>query len=111
MGCGFLHLLAQHAPLWEHIRSAGQSLLSEKSGIEVDFLVDDVRVAIEAKASVRVQDAHLRGLREIQREHPRVKRRIVVSLDPRARRTEDGIEILPARVFAERLWADELLGS
>jgi hypothetical protein len=34
-----------------------------------------------------------------------------VSLDPRVRRTEGGIEILPARVFAERLWADDLLGS
>jgi len=40
-----------------------------------------------------------------------VKRRIAVSLNPRARCTEDGIEILPARVFAERLWADDLLGS
>jgi hypothetical protein len=66
------------------------------SGIEVDFLVDDVRVAIEAKASTRVHDGHLRGLREIQREHPRLKRRVVVSLDPRVRRTADGIEILPA---------------
>jgi predicted AAA+ superfamily ATPase len=81
------------------------------SGIEVDFLVDDARIAIEAKASTRVHDGHLKGLREIQREHARVKRRIAVSLDPRARRTADGIEILPARVFAERLWADDLLGS
>ena len=81
------------------------------SGIEVDFLVDDVRVAIEAKASTRIHDGHLKGLREIQREHPRVTRRIAVSLDPRARRTADGIEILPARVFAERLWADEVVGS
>jgi predicted AAA+ superfamily ATPase len=79
------------------------------SGIEVDFVADDVRVAIEAKATARVQDSHLRGLREIGREHPRVARRIVVSLDPRPRRTEDGIEILPARMFAETLWADALI--
>jgi hypothetical protein len=38
-----------------------------------------------------------------------VKRRFVVSLDPRPRRTEDGIEILPYAVFAERLWQGELL--
>jgi hypothetical protein len=56
-----------------------------------------------------VNDGHLRGLREIGLEHALVKQRIVVSLDPRARRTEDGIEILPARVFAERLWGDELI--
>ena len=79
------------------------------SGIEVDFIIDDVRVAIEAKATARVHDGHLKGLREIGREHPRVERRIVVSLDARARRTEDGIEILPARTFAERLWGDELI--
>jgi predicted AAA+ superfamily ATPase len=79
------------------------------SGIEVDFVVDDVRVAIEAKASAQVHDGHLRGLREIGREHPQVVRRIVVSLDARARRTQDGIEILPARTFAERLWAGDLI--
>jgi hypothetical protein len=34
-----------------------------------------------------------------------------VSLDERPRRTEDGVEILPARAFAKRLWADDLLTS
>jgi len=29
--------------------------------------------------------------------------------DERPRRTDDGVEILPARTFAERLWADDLL--
>jgi predicted AAA+ superfamily ATPase len=79
------------------------------SGIEVDFIVDDVRVAIEAKASAQVNDGHLKGLREIAREHPRVKRRILVSLDLRARRTQDGIEILPAREFAKRLWGGDAI--
>jgi len=75
----------------------------------VDFIIDDVRIAIEAKSTTKVNDGHLRGLREIGLEHARVKRRIIVSLDPRARRTEDGIEILPARMFAERLWGDGLI--
>jgi len=34
-----------------------------------------------------------------------------VSLDERPRRTDDGVEILPATTFAERLWADDLLAS
>jgi len=38
-----------------------------------------------------------------------VGRRIVVSLDERPRRTDDGIDILPARIFAQRLWEDDLL--
>ena len=40
-----------------------------------------------------------------------MKRRIVVSLESRPRRTEDGIDILPAGVFAERLWAGEIVGG
>lgn len=79
------------------------------SGIEVDFLIDDVRMAIEAKGTARVHADHLKGLRAIAEDHRGIPRRIVVSLDPRARRTEDGIEILPARQFAQRLWGDDLI--
>jgi predicted AAA+ superfamily ATPase len=77
----------------------------------VDFVVDDLQVAIEAKAAPRVHADHLRGLRELARDHPRVGRRVVVSLDERPRRTEDGIDILPARVFAQRLWKGELIAG
>jgi predicted AAA+ superfamily ATPase len=79
------------------------------SGIEVDFVVDDVHLAIEAKATRRVHEGHLQGLRQIAVDHPRVARRVVVSLDAKRRRTDDGIEILPATVFAEELWADALI--
>jgi predicted AAA+ superfamily ATPase len=79
------------------------------SGVEVDFVVDDVRVAIEAKATRKVHEGHLQGLRQIAIDHPRVERRLVVSLDARRRRTDDGIEILPAHVFARELWADALI--
>ncbi len=79
------------------------------SGIEVDFLLGDIEVAIEAKASARINRVHLRGLRTLSEEHPDVQSRIVVSLEPRPRRTEDGIDILPATTFASRLWAGELV--
>jgi predicted AAA+ superfamily ATPase len=78
------------------------------SGIEVDFVVDDFRLALEAKATRRVHADHLKGLRELATDH-RVRRRIVVSLDDRPRRTDDGIDVLPARSFAERLWGDDIL--
>jgi predicted AAA+ superfamily ATPase len=79
------------------------------SGAEVDFIIDAPRVAIEAKATTRVHGDHLRGLRDLKRDQPSTAMRIVVSLDPQPRRTEDGIEILPARIFAERLWADQIV--
>ncbi len=78
------------------------------SGIEVDFVLGDLQVAIEAKSSERVTSDHLQGLRSLAADHPRASRRIVVCREPRARRTDDGIEILPAASFAERLWAGDL---
>ena len=73
------------------------------SGIEVDFVLGDMEVAVEAKASARITRDHLRGLRTLVEEHPGVRRRIVVCLEPRARRTDDGIDILPVADFIRRL--------
>lgn len=78
------------------------------SGIEVDFVVGNMQVAIEAKSSTRVTRDHLKGLRSLIEDHPGVERRIVVCREPRARRTEDGIEVLPAATFVRRLWDGDL---
>lgn len=77
-------------------------------GTEVDFVVGDMRLAVEAKASGRIVARHLKGMRSLVTDHPAVGRRIVVCLEERARRTEDGIDILPAATFAARLWQGEL---
>ncbi|MBN2716320.1 MAG: ATP-binding protein [Deltaproteobacteria bacterium] len=74
------------------------------TGAEVDFIVGDMRVAIEAKAAAGIHDGHLKGLRELKKEYPECERRIVVSLEPVARKTRDGIEIYPVREFLEKLW-------
>ena len=79
------------------------------SGIEVDFVIGDMRIAIEAKATARVTSSHLKGLRTLAEEHPGVGRRVVVCLEPRPRRTEDGIDIIGATDFAERLWHGDLV--
>jgi predicted AAA+ superfamily ATPase len=78
------------------------------SGIEVDFVINDMECAIEAKATSRVTSDHLRGLREVIVDHRNVKRRILVCMEERTRRTEDGIDILPAPEFARRLWAGRI---
>jgi predicted AAA+ superfamily ATPase len=78
------------------------------SGIEVDFIVNDLDVAIEAKGTANVTADHLRGLRELVRDQPRVQRRIVVCLEARGRRTEDGIEIVPAAEFGRKLGAGDI---
>lgn len=78
------------------------------SGIEVDFIVNDLAVAIEAKGTANVTADHLRGLRELARDHPRTGRRIVVCLEARPRRTDDGVEVLPAAEFCRQLAAGAL---
>ncbi len=78
------------------------------SGIEVDFVVGEMRSAFEAKASSKITADHLKGLRTLAEEHPGVSR-AVVCLEPRPRRTADGIDIIPAKDFAVRLWQGDLL--
>ena len=79
------------------------------SGIEVDFVLGDMQLAIEAKSSARITRDHLKGLRNLAQDHARVERRIVVCREPRARTTDDGIEILPATSFVRRLWDGDLV--
>ena len=78
-------------------------------GVEVDFVLGDMRVALEVKASARVSQRHLRGLRTLQRAHPEVAHRILVCLEPKPRRTEDAIDLLPAEEFARLLWRGSLV--
>ena len=79
------------------------------SGIEVDFVVGDMRLAIEAKASARITSGHLKGLRTLSQEHPGIDQRLVVCLESRERRTSDGIDVMSAKDFTRRLWSGELV--
>ena len=81
------------------------------SGLEVDFMVDDMDLAVEAKASSRIHSGHLRGLRALAQEMPHRIRRVVVCLEPKPWRTDDGIAVLPAPDFVERLWGGRLTES
>lgn len=78
------------------------------SGFEVDFVLGDMEAAVEAKAVERVTSDHLKGLRQLAVDHPETRQRWLVCLEPRARRTEDGIDILPYREFVRRIWNEEL---
>jgi predicted AAA+ superfamily ATPase len=78
------------------------------TGTEVDFLVNHIDCAIECKSSNSIKDTHLKGLRELQKEHPEVKRRLLVSMDEKNRLSDDGIEIINNKEFIRRLWGGEL---
>ncbi len=74
------------------------------TGQEVDFIIDDMHHAIEAKACKQIHNKHLKGLRELKRDYPKVEQRTVVCLESKERITEDGIRILPAATFCRLLW-------
>ena len=73
------------------------------SGIEVDFVLGDHEIAIEVKSASLVGNRHLKGIRAFREEYS-AKKYIVVSMDPRPRKTADGIDILPWQVFLDRMW-------
>ncbi len=79
------------------------------SGIEVDFLLENLTLAVEAKSSANITMQHLKGLKALKDEYPEIGQRVVVCREPRPRLTEDGVLILPAERFVERLWRGELI--
>ena len=77
-----------------------------QNGVEVDFLVGST-AAIEVKASGRVSDRDLKGLRALAEEEVGAAA-FLVSFDELDRRTDDGIRLLHWRTFLAELWADAL---
>lgn len=78
--------------------------------IEVDFILDDMQIAVEAKASQNIHKDHLVGLRRLKDDFPEIKTRMVVCLESKRRLTDDGILILPYQDFITLLWQGELQG-
>ncbi len=76
-----------------------------KSGYEVDFLIGD-DVAIEAKGTESVSAKHTKGIRALS-EDIKLKRKIIVSLDPNKRDFDD-ICVYPYKEFLKDLWAHKL---
>jgi uncharacterized protein len=66
-----------------------------------------MQVAVEVKSSSRIHSEHIKGLKALLEEH-KVKRAIVVSLESKPRKVDNGIEILPWQVFFKQLWASNL---
>ena len=103
----FEHYVFMELRAWIDYRRPRTALAfwRSRSGHEVDFILDD-RVAIEAKATRRVQSKHLRGLLALADEGL-VERSIVVCREDRPR-LERGIEIWPLEFFLAELWQDRL---
>jgi len=77
------------------------------TGFEVDFILGEMDVALEIKASRNIHSAHTRSIRALREEHL-VAQAIIISLEKEPRRLEPGLQVLPWQDFLKRLWAGEL---
>lgn len=77
------------------------------TGIEVDAIIGEARIAIEIKSAEEVLPRHLKGLKAFAEEYPN-SRRIIVSLDL-FNRTIEGIESIYINDFLKMLWDGKII--
>lgn len=107
-GHAFEHYVVQELVAWQHYTHCEERLSYWRTytGVEVDIVLGDARVAIEIKATEEVQPRHLKGLKAFEDEYPN-SRRIVVSLDRFSRKIGD-VECLYVMDFFNMLWTKGL---
>jgi len=108
-GHAFEHFIIQEltAYLGYNKKEEQLSYWRTSSGIEVDAIIGDGRVAIEIKSTEEIQPRHIKGLKAFQEEFPNC-RLIAVSFDLRPR-ISNGVEIFPVNDFLKKLWKHEIV--
>ena len=103
-GHAFEHLVMQELVAWLHYTHSEEKLSYWRTytGIEVDAIIGDARLAIEIKSVEEVLPRHLKGLKAFGEEYPS-SRRMIVSLD-RINRKEGDIECIYILDFFKQLW-------
>ena len=107
-GRAFEHFIFMEINAWcDYARAVPPAYWRTASQIEVDFVLGDGKAAVEVKATSRATRHDLRGLRAFKEEH-RPSRSVLVCMDPAPRMADEGIEILPWRIFLEELWGGKI---
>ena len=103
-GHAFEHLVIQEIYAWLHYNHSDEELSYWRTytGMEVDAIIGDARVAIEIKSVEEVMPKHLKGLKAFGEEHPQ-SRKIVVSFDKMNRRIGD-VESIYVMDFFTEMW-------
>ena len=107
-GHAFEHLVIQEIYAWQHYTHSEETLSYWRTytGMEVDVVIGDARVAIEIKSTEEVMTRHLKGLKAFGEEHPQ-SRLMIVSLD-RFNRNIGNIECIYVLDFFKLLWSEGL---
>ncbi|MFO8052991.1 MAG: AAA family ATPase [Candidatus Omnitrophota bacterium] len=78
-----------------------------KSGLEVDFILGQGKVAIEVKGANRVDKNNLKGLLAFREEYS--PERAIVVCNEKQKRIYKNIEITPWAEFLDQLWSGDIL--
>ena len=107
-GHAFEHFVVQELVAYLGLNHCDEKLSYWRtySGIEVDAILGDARVAIEIKSVEEVLPKHLKGLKAFGEEFPNC-RKIIVSLDTINRKIGD-IEAIHILDFLKMLWQGEI---
>ena len=105
-GHAFEHLVVQEVIAYMHYRHCDEKLSYWRTytGMEVDIVIGEARVAIEVKSAEEVMNKHLKGLKSFEGDYPDC-RLILVSLDPFNRRIGN-ISCMYVTDFFRMLWAE-----
>lgn len=108
-GHAFEHFIIQELIAYlDYVSSAEKlSYWRTYTGIEVDAILGDAKVAIEIKSSEEIKNRHKSGLNEFAKEYPDA-RLILVSLDKMSR-LSGGVECLYVYDFLKLLWEGKII--
>ncbi len=108
-GHAFEHLVIQELYAFLHYRHSDEKLSFWRTytGVEVDAVIGDARVAIEIKSVEEVLPRHVKGLLSFGDDYPE-SRRLIVSLDP-FNRSVNGVETIYVYDFFRMLWNGEIV--
>ncbi len=107
-GHAFEHFVIQELRAWLSYTGSNERLSYWRTytGLEVDAVIGDARIAIEIKSVEEVLPRHLKGLKAFVDDYPDC-RSIIVSLDPINRRMGN-IECLHILDFLKQMWSTGL---
>ncbi len=76
------------------------------SGYEVDFILGNKDIALEIKGSSRIHDGDTIPLKALQEDGP-IKNSIIVCLENEPRQLSNKIQVLPWKLFLNKLWNND----
>jgi len=110
LGRAFEHFVVHEIRAYLAYRDRNQPMAfwRTSAGLEVDVIVGDMELALECKASHKVDERDCKGLNALIAEHS-VGRVLIVCQERHRRTLDNGVEVWPWADFCQALWAGQFL--